>query len=203
MKVLSGIDVSRETIDRLCKFEDIVLKWNPKINLISKSTIDDVWFRHITDSAQLHQYAPPNVSRWLDIGSGGGFPGIVMAAMSVGLGYQTDFTFVESDQRKATFLRAAARELELKVTVLAERVEATQAQNADVITARALKSVSELMPMLDRHIATEGIAILPKGRTFAGEIPAAQENWSFDMDGHASITDSDARILIVKDIVSD
>lgn len=203
MKTLSGIDVSRETIDRLCKFEDIVLKWNPKINLIAKSTINDVWIRHITDSAQLHQFAPTNVSRWLDIGSGGGFPGIVMAAMSAGLGYQTEFTFVESDQRKATFLRTAARELELKVTVLAERVEATLAQNADVITARALKSVSELMPMLDRHLASDGIAILPKGRTVADEIPAARKNWRFDMVEHASITDPEARILIVKDIASD
>lgn len=203
MKTLTGVDVSRETIDRLCKFEDIVLKWNPKINLIAKSTIGDVWDRHIKDSAQLFQYAPVNVSKWLDIGSGGGFPGIVMAAMSAGLGHNTEFTFVESDQRKSTFLRAAARELELKVIVLAERVEETEAQNADVITARALKSVSELMPMLDRHLAADGIAILPKGRTFADEIPAARKNWRFDMAEHASITDANARILIVKDIASD
>ncbi|MCO4847685.1 MAG: 16S rRNA (guanine(527)-N(7))-methyltransferase RsmG [Yoonia sp.] len=203
MKTLSGIDVSRETIDRLSAFEDIVLKWNPKINLIAKSTVDDVWIRHIKDSAQLFQYAPANVSRWLDIGSGGGFPGIVVAVMSVGLGHQTEFTFIESDQRKATFLRAAARELGLKITVLAERVEETDAQRAGVITARALKSVSELMPMLDRHLAADGIAILPKGRTFADEIPAARENWRFDMTAHASITDADARILILKDIASD
>ena len=171
--------------------------------MIAKSTIGDVWDRHIKDSAQLFQYAPVNVSKWLDIGSGGGFPGIVMAAMSAGLGHNTEFTFVESDQRKSTFLRAAARELELKVIVLAERVEETEAQNADVITARALKSVSELMPMLDRHLAADGIAILPKGRTFADEIPAARKNWRFDMAEHASITDTNARILVVKDIVSD
>ncbi|MFT4742467.1 MAG: 16S rRNA (guanine527-N7)-methyltransferase, partial [Yoonia sp.] len=94
-------------------------------------------------------------------------------------------------------------ELDLKITVLTERVEETEAQNADVITARALKSVSELMPMLDRHLAADGIAILPKGRTFADEIPAARNNWRFDMTEHASITDADARILIVKDIASD
>ena len=203
MKKLAGIDVSRETIDRLNKLESIVLKWNPKINLIAKSTIDSIWVRHICDSAQLFQYAPPNVSSWLDIGSGGGFPGIVMAAMSVGLGQKTEFTFVESDQRKAAFLRAAVRELDLKVTILAERIEEISPQNAEVITARALKSVTELLPMLGRHLAPDGVAILPKGRTFADEIFVARQNWQFSMSEQISITDVDACILIVKDITRD
>lgn len=203
MKELTGLNVSRETIDRLNKLESIVLKWNPKINLIAKSTIDSIWVRHICDSAQLFQYAPPNVSSWLDIGSGGGFPGIVMAAMSVGLGQKTEFTFVESDQRKAAFLRAAVRELDLKVTILAERIEEISPQKAEVITARALKSVVELLPMLERHLAPDGIAILPKGRTFADEIFVARQDWQFNMSEQISITDVDACILIVKDITRD
>ena len=203
MKKLTGLNVSRETIDRLNKLESIVLKWNPKINLIAKSTIDSIWVRHICDSAQLFQYAPPNVSSWLDIGSGGGFPGIVMAAMSVGLGQKTEFTFVESDQRKAAFLRAAVRELDLKVTILAERIEEISPQKAEVITARALKSVVELLPMLERHLAPDGIAILPKGRTFADEIFVARQDWQFNMSEQISITDVDACILIVKDITRD
>ena len=203
MKELTGLNVSRETIDRLNKLESIVLKWNPKINLIAKSTIDSIWVRHICDSAQLFQYAPPNVSSWLDIGSGGGFPGIVMAAMSVGLGQKTEFTFVESDQRKAAFLRAAVRELDLKVTILAERIEEISSQKAEVITARALKSVVELLPMLERHLAPDGIAILPKGRTFADEIFVARQDWQFNMTEQISITDVDACILIVKDITRD
>jgi 16S rRNA (guanine527-N7)-methyltransferase len=203
LKDLFGIDVSRETIDRLSQFEELVLKWTPRINLIAKSTQSDVWHRHIIDSAQLFQYAPKHVKTWLDIGSGGGFPGIVMAIMSVGTGQGTHFSFVESDQRKATFLRTAVRELQLKVTVHSERIEATPPQNSDVITARALKSVSELMPFLDRHLAEGGVAILPKGRTVSEEIPLARQNWRFDMTEHASITDADARILIVKDIARD
>ena len=203
MKELTGLNVSRETIDRLNKLESIVLKWNPKINLIAKSTIDSIWVRHICDSAQLFQYAPPNVSSWLDIGSGGGFPGIVMAAMSVGFGQKTEFTFVESDQRKAAFLRAAVRELDLKVTILAERIEEISPQKAEVITARALKSVVELLPMLERHLAPDGIAILPKGRTFADEIFVARQDWQFNMSEQISITDVDACILIVKDITRD
>ena len=203
MKELTGLNVSRETIDRLNKLESIVLKWNPKINLIAKSTIDSIWVRHICDSAQLFQYAPPNVSSWLDIGSGGGFPGIVMAAMSVGFGQKTEFTFVESDQRKAAFLRAAVRELDLKVTILAERIEEISPQKAEVITARALKSVVELLPMLERHLAPDGIAILPKGRTFADEIFVARQDWQFIMSEQISITDVDACILIVKDIKRD
>lgn len=203
MNTLSGFDVSRETIDRLTHFENLVLKWNPRINLVAKSTLNDLWQRHITDSVQLYQYAPDNVATWLDIGSGGGFPGIVMAVMAAGQNRSTAFSLVESDQRKSTFLRTAARELNLKVTVHSERIEATSPQNADVITARALKSVSELMPFLERHLAPTGVAILPKGRNFADEIPLARENWRFDLHEHHSITDPDARILIVKEIARD
>lgn len=201
--MLSGFNVSRETIDRLNHFEDLVLKWNPRINLVAKSTLNDIWERHITDSVQLYQYAPINAKSWLDIGSGGGFPGIVMAVMAAGLDRSTVFSLVESDQRKSTFLRTAARELGLKITVHSERIEATTPQNADVITARALKSVAELMPFLDRHLSSTGTAILPKGRNFADEIPLAREDWRFELEEHQSITDPDARILIVKEIARD
>lgn len=201
--MLSGFNVSRETIDRLNHFEDLVLKWNPRINLVAKSTLNDIWERHITDSVQLYQYAPINAKSWLDIGSGGGFPGIVMAVMAAGLDRSTVFSLVESDQRKSTFLRTAARELGLKITVHSERIEATTPQNADVITARALKSVAELMPFLDRHLSSTGTAILPKGRNFADEIPLAREDWRFELEEHQSITDPDARILIVKEVARD
>lgn len=203
MKKLSGFDVSRETIDRLSHFEDLVLKWNPRINLVAKSTLNEIWERHITDSVQLYQYAPAEAKTWLDIGSGGGFPGIVLAVMAAGSNQTAEFSMVESDQRKSTFLRTAARELGLKVTVHSERIEATSPQNADVITARALKSVVELMPFLERHLTPSGTAILPKGRNFAEEIPLARKKWRFDLTEHHSITDPDARILIMKEIARD
>lgn len=203
MQNLDEFDVSRETLDKLVAFEGLVRKWNPSINLIARSTVNDIWARHIVDSVQLHQYAPQNPERWLDIGSGGGFPGVVMAIMSDGLGYQTKFTFIESDQRKSTFLRTAARELGLGVSVHADRIETADPVGADVVTARALKSLAELMPFLQRHMHPNGTAILPKGQNYAQEIPEATANWRFELNEHPSTTNDDARILVLKDIVSD
>ncbi len=203
MRTLDQFDVSRETIARLEVFESLVRKWNPSINLIAKSTLHDIWERHIVDSVQLHQFAPPDPDTWLDIGSGGGFPGIIMAIMSSGGGYQTKFTFIESDQRKSTFLRTAAREVGLDIKVYADRIEKVEPVGAAVVTARALKSLNELMPFLHRHMRPDGIAILPKGQNFAAEIPDAKSNWRFDLAEHPSKTNNDARILIVKDIACD
>ena len=123
MVEIAGINVSRETMDRLESFAALAKKWNPSINLVARSTLADLWDRHIVDSAQVYRFAPQNAVHWVDIGSGGGFPGIVVAAMAKELSPNTKFTLIESDQRKSTFLRTAARELDLKLTVLADRIE--------------------------------------------------------------------------------
>ncbi|MDO7707383.1 MAG: 16S rRNA (guanine(527)-N(7))-methyltransferase RsmG [Loktanella sp.] len=196
-------DVSRETFEKLEQFSALVEKWNPHINLVSKSTIPDIWNRHVVDSAQLFQFANYAPKTWLDIGSGGGFPGIVMAVIALEKSPVTKFTFIESDQRKSTFLRTAARELGLQVEILAERVEDVPPQNADVVTARALAALSELFPYLQRHLADGGCAILPKGKTYQDEIKAARQDWRFEIKSHPSMTDQQAQILIVKDIHRD
>lgn len=117
-------NVSRETIERLGTFAALVRKWNPKINLVSKAGLETLWERHILDSVQVFEAAPPNPAHWADLGSGGGFPGIVAAIMAAEKSYRTKFTLVESDQRKAVFLRNAAREIGLRVDVTTERIEA-------------------------------------------------------------------------------
>ena len=196
-------DVSRETFVKLEQFTALVEKWNPHINLVSKSTIPGIWNRHIVDSAQLFQFANDEPKAWLDIGSGGGFPGIVMAVIAQEKSPNTRFTFIESDQRKSTFLRTAARELGLQVEILAERVEDVPPQKADVVTARALAALSDLFPYLQRHLADDGCAILPKGKTYQDEIRAARQDWRFEIKYHPSMTDQEAQILIVKDIHRD
>lgn len=200
---LPVLDVSRETILKLEKFSTLVEKWNPHINLVSKSTIPDIWNRHIVDSAQLFQFATAAPKKWLDIGSGGGFPGIVVAVIAQEISPETKFIFIESDQRKSTFLRAAARDIGLQVEILAERVEDVCQQNADVVTARALAALSELFPYLQRHMSNGGCAILPKGKTYKDEIRAARLDWRFELSCHPSMTDAQAQILIVKDIHRD
>tara|TARA_R110002094_G_scaffold26875_2_gene39589 strand:- start:583 stop:1203 length:621 start_codon:yes stop_codon:yes gene_type:complete len=200
---LAGTNVSRETIVRLEAFAALAAKWNPRINLVARSTLADLWTRHIVDSAQIFQYAPVDARHWVDIGSGGGFPGIVVATMAADLCPEMQFTLIESDQRKATFLRTAARELKLNVVVLADRVELVAPQNADILSARALSSLQDLFPLISRHLAPHALSILPKGKSFAEEISAAQQNWRFELVAHPSMTEPDARILVVKDIARD
>ncbi|MDG1377120.1 MAG: 16S rRNA (guanine(527)-N(7))-methyltransferase RsmG [Yoonia sp.] len=203
MTLLAGVDVSRETMERLERFAALTRKWNPSINLVAKSTIPDLWDRHIVDSVQLYPLAPARPRHWLDIGSGGGFPGIIMAAISAEKSPETRFTFIESDQRKSTFLRTAARELGLRVNVIASRIEETEPQSADVVSARALSALTDLLPLISLHLAPDGTAILPKGKTHQQEIDVAKEVWSFDVASHQSMTDEQARILVVKGISRD
>ena len=141
--ICGSLDVSRETIDRLSHFEQTLLKWNPKINLVSKSSLQDIWTRHIVDSAQVFLLAEDHISKeedsnWLDIGSGGGFPGLVIAILAAERATRLSVTLIESDKRKAAFLRTAARECGVRVKVISNRIEKVDPQNADFLSARAL-----------------------------------------------------------------
>ncbi|MDG1118728.1 MAG: 16S rRNA (guanine(527)-N(7))-methyltransferase RsmG [Flavimaricola sp.] len=191
--LLPGLDVSRETTNRLTVFEGLVRKWTPKINLVGPATVPDLWSRHILDSAQLFPLAPAGWHSWADLGSGGGFPGIVIAIMAA----DTDksITLIESDQRKSAFLRTCVRELGLAVSVLSSRIEAVPPLSADVVSARALAPLPALIGLVQRHLASEGTALLQKGRTAADEVELARADWTFDLLSHDSQTESGARIL--------
>ncbi|PJI85866.1 16S rRNA m(7)G-527 methyltransferase [Yoonia maricola] len=197
---VAGIDVSRETMEDLEAFAALVAKWTPKINLIATSTVASLWERHIVDSVQLYQFAPQSYNKWLDLGSGGGFPGIIMAIMAKSFRPEAWFTLIESDQRKATFLRTAVRECKLNVDVIAQRIEDAPRQEADIVSARALTALSGLVPIAEKHMKTEGVALFPKGRQWQQEVADAQKNWSFDLEDYPSITDPEARILAIRRI---
>lgn len=191
-------DVSRETTDRLAVFADLIKKWTTKINLVSAASIPDIWNRHIVDSAQIYPEHPG--PHWLDMGSGGGLPGVVCAIIAAEKHPMTNFTLVESDQRKATFLRTAFRTVALEHTVLAKRVEDIEAQRASCLTARALKPLPTLLDMAEKHLNHDGIAIFPKGKGYADELQDAQQNWHFDVTLKPSMTDEHARIIELRDI---
>lgn len=193
-------DVSRETYDDLMHFADLVKKWTTKINLVSPATIDRLWDRHIVDSAQIFGLARENYEKWADIGSGGGFPGIVVAILAKEKTPTAAFTLIESDQRKATFLRTAVRELDLNASIIADRIENADQQKADIVSARALTSLSGMMPFLDRHLSLGGCAVLHKGRQYQKEVAEARQSWSFALEEHVSLTDPDARLLEIKGI---
>lgn len=195
-----GFDVSRETLGTLNTYCDLIRKWNPRINLVSRASLDDLWRRHILDSAQLYPLIPDEARVCLDIGSGGGLPGIVLAILSKDLASARRFTLVESDQRKATFLREASRTLSLSVDVLTERVESMAAYNADLISARALAPLASLLGFARQHIADDGVCLFPKGETWLQELEDAQRHFSFKVQTFHSQTDPKAKILKIKGV---
>lgn len=195
-----GLDVSRETLAALLQFEQLVRRWNPAINLVSKTTLPEIWSRHILDSTQIFSLCPPKALVWADFGSGGGFPGIVVAILAAQLKPELRVTLVESDLRKATFLRQAAHALSLPVSVCSARIESLDSLQADVVSARALASLPELLAHADRHLVAGGVAIFPKGARYAEELAEARKSWAFDVDVQQSQSDQDAAILVIRNI---
>ena len=192
-------NVSRETSDKLTLFANIVEKWTPRINLISKASVPYIWQRHIEDSIQIYSLVPP-VSSWVDLGSGGGFPAIVVALLAQQDGRNSKFTLVESDQRKCVFLRTAIRELGLKVEVLNDRIENIPPLEANVVSARALAELPLLIGLASRHMKSDGIAIFPKGKNWKVEDAKARKSWAYSNESIPSKTDPSAAILKIKEI---
>ena len=199
-RVLTDLDVSRETSDRLRLLADLLVKWNPKINLVSKSTLETLWTRHILDSAQIFDLVPHPVGHWVDIGSGGGFPGLVIAILAAEKDPTQKTTLIESDQRKCAFLRTVLRETGVAATVLTKRIEAAEPQKGDVLSARALADLSQLCVYAERHLKSDGIALFPKGVTWQKELRIAEESWSFTHDVVTSKSEPEAVVLKLGDI---
>lgn len=197
---VAELNVSRETLAALRSFEALVQRWNPAINLVSKSTLPHLWSRHIVDSAQIFSLCPAGAKSWVDLGSGGGFPGLVVAILAKELKPDLRVTLVESDLRKATFLRQAAQVLDLAVTVLSQRIESLEPLRADVLSARALASLADLLSFADRHLAASGTAIFPKGARFSDEVAEARKSWAFDIDTRPSLSEADAAILVIRNL---
>lgn len=188
--------VSRERLDRLEIYASLVGQWTARINLIARSTTGDIWSRHIRDSAQIASLLPAQATALTDLGSGGGFPGLVLAIVRPEL----HVTLIESDARKAAFLRTAVRETGARATVIAKRIEDAPPQNADVVTARALTSLERLLGLVTRHLSPAGTAILPKGRKYQEELDVALATWRFHCETYPSRTESGAAVLKLTEI---
>ncbi|WP_424977156.1 16S rRNA (guanine(527)-N(7))-methyltransferase RsmG [Leisingera sp. S232] len=197
--ILETLNVSRETLDRLEIFVSILRKWNPKINLVSRASLEHVWSRHIADSVQVFRCVDAPDS-WVDIGSGGGFPGLIVALLAVDEAPEMKVTLIESDQRKSAFLRSAARECGASVTVLSERIEAVAPQQADVLSARALADLSDLLGFAERHLSDGGVALFPKGENWKKEVDNARQRWRFEAEPAKSLTEPEAVILKIRGV---
>ena len=187
--------VSRETLQRLEHYVELLLKWNKSINLIASGEQERVWERHILDSAQVFNHFPGHSGTWFDFGSGGGLPGIVCATLSKGAERDIQFHAVESDHRKAVFLNQVVIALDLSVSVSKSRVEHFSEGIADVISARALASLPKLLGLCRTHMNDQTILLFPKGRKAESELTEARESWHMKVHRIQSLTDPDGVIL--------
>jgi 16S rRNA (guanine527-N7)-methyltransferase len=191
--------VSRETEERLELLVSELVRWQAAKNLVSSSTLRDVWTRHIADSLQLHSLAP-EAANWLDLGSGGGFPGLVIGiCLAEKTGGHIDL--VESNSRKCAFLRHAARITGSPVTVHCARIEDVIADfvvKVDIVTARALAPLPLLLGWCEELLRTGAIGLFPKGQHLDAELTEASKYWMIQASTVSSVTDDAARILLVR-----
>ena len=187
--------------ERLAAYVGLVRKWQPVKNLVAPSTLPDIWRRHVADGAQAFA-ALPSARRWLDIGSGAGFPGLVTAILLAGV-EGGSVTLVESNGRKAAFLQAVARELKLPAKIVSDRIESLPERLSpienrfDAVSARALASLDRLLDYAEPWLSAGATGVFHKGQDFAAEHRQAALSWSFDLVERKSRIEADSRIILV------
>jgi 16S rRNA (guanine527-N7)-methyltransferase len=175
---------------KLHQFADLLLRWNAKLNLIAARDADVLWDRHIADSLQLVPLMPVGVARAVDLGTGGGFPGLILA-IATGV----PFDLIESDRRKASFLRTAVMETGAPATVHCCRIEDAQVAPAPLVTARALAPLTRLLPLAARFLTEDGVCLFLKGAKVQEELAAVDQDWTMTIDQVPSQTGSDGVVL--------
>jgi 16S rRNA (guanine527-N7)-methyltransferase len=192
-------DVSRETLQRLGRYADTLVKWQKSINLVAPESLKDLWRRHILDSAQLQAFLPPRVQVLVDMGSGAGFPGLVLAILGV-----PNVHLIESDARKCVFLAEAARAAGLEVgsnpTIHRSRLEDVVDLRADVVTARACAPLRQLLTYAEPLLKPDTICLFPKGARVDEELTEAEKTWRMSVERFPSLSDPSGTILRMKQV---
>jgi len=187
--------VSRETLDRLNRYVALLDFWNRRINLVGRNTMGDVWRRHILDSAQLFPLLPPNPRVLVDLGSGAGLPGLILAILGV-----AEVHLIEADARKAVFLREAIRITDAPAIVHAERLDRVKPVTADVVTARALAPLAELLALSERFRGPDTVCLFLKGRSVEAELTEAGKAWKMRITRSPSRSDPSGVVLRLETI---
>jgi 16S rRNA (guanine527-N7)-methyltransferase len=182
--------VSRETLEKLTDYVELLSQWNRRINLVSANTLGDVWRRHVLDCAQLAKHLPRQTRVAVDLGAGAGLPGLILAAMGV-----PDMHLVESDLRKSAFLREAARIMDVTVTLHPERIEKVAAFPADVVVARACAPLAQLIDYSEKFLSQKTVCLFLKGENAGEELTAAEKSWSLTAETIPSQSDPSGAIL--------
>jgi 16S rRNA (guanine527-N7)-methyltransferase len=195
--IRAQLGVSRETFERLEAFVAYLIEENDRQNLVSRGTLGDVWSRHILDSAQLLRFAPDQEASWLDLGTGAGFPGLL-----IGLLHRGPVTLVEERKKRADFLAEAAGILGIRqrIAIHCTRAERFESPPFDVISARAFAPLGRLLEISHSFSTVKTRWILPKGRNAASELEAAKASWHGEFRLEQSLTDADARIIVAEGV---
>lgn len=189
--------VSRETIARLELYVETLKDWNNRHNLVAPATLEEVWTRHILDSAQLLPFIPASAKTLADLGSGAGFPGLVLALLLEG---RVQVNLFEATRKKCDFLAAAAEKMALTVSVRNERIEASPCAVFDVVTSRACAPLPKLLGYASRCIGPESLCLFLKGENYAAEVTDAQRFWRMTLATHASQTHKSGIILAISQL---
>jgi 16S rRNA (guanine527-N7)-methyltransferase len=192
---LAALAVSRETMARLELYAGLLEKWQKAVNLVAASTLPELWQRHMLDSAQLWPLLPPGTHRLVDLGSGAGFPGLVLAILGV-----AEVHLVESDQKKAAFLREAARLTAAPATIHNQRIEAVAPFAVEVVTARALAPLPRLLALAAPFLTEGAIGLFLKGESAAEELTEARRQWTMTVTAEPSRTSPQGVILRVESL---
>jgi 16S rRNA (guanine527-N7)-methyltransferase len=189
----ANLDVPRETLERLEAFADLLRRESEHQNLVSKASLETLWQRHVLDSAQLVRFAPEEAGTWLDLGTGAGFPGLLVPIF-----HPANVVLVESRRLRAEFLRKGAATLGIadRVEILCSKLEAVPEREFDVISARAFAPLPRLFLLTERFSTSGTVWILPKGRKAKSELDAARSSWQGDFRIEPSLTDADAGIVV-------
>ena len=193
-------NVSRETFEKLKCYQSLLIEWQAKFNLVSQSSLNEAWNRHFLDSVQLFKYVPETAQTLIDFGSGAGFPGMVLAIMAKEKTPYLKITLVESIKKKTLYLKEVAEKTSVDVNIINERIENISFQKFDVITSRAMTSLTDLLGYAFPFCKKETVCIFPKGKKYAEELAEAHKNWLFKCSVEPSEQSEEGRILIIKNI---
>ena len=189
------VPVSRETLARLEAYADLLTRWSARINLVGRDTLADLWRRHILDSAQLRRLIPNSARNLIDLGSGAGLPGLVLAILGV-----PGVELVEADSRKAAFLREAARVAGTEVTIRLCRIQAVPPHPVDVVTARACAPLHRLLDLAAPFLAPGTLCLFPKGERFNEELTLARKVWTMNVSVEQSLSDRRGVVLRLQQV---
>jgi 16S rRNA (guanine527-N7)-methyltransferase len=189
------VPVSRETLAHLEAYADLLVRWSARINLVGRDTLPDLWRRHILDSAQLHGFIPSSAQNLIDLGSGAGLPGLVLAILGA-----PGVELVEGDSRKAAFLREAARITGAEVTIRPCRIQAVPPHPVDIVTARACAPLDRLLDLAAPFLASDTLCLFPKGERYDEELTLARKAWTMNVSVEQSLSDRRGVVLRLQQV---